>query len=198
MAVLPSCVPAVETGVSSRAGRRRFTVEYKTWVVQEAERLRGTGDVGALLRREGLRREFFGHERLVTTLYRAIMPDPVAVEFSGKLACIRNVAEMIRTTLNPNHPDISMLMEGISDVLDNSIAGMSIPETPGTLLELSKIDFDALAQRFKKSESKNTSLEVLKAAIRAQMAELIQQNKTRADYADKFEELIESYNFERI
>lgn len=54
MAVSSSSVPSVETGVSSRAGRRRFTVEYKTWVVQEAERLRGTGDVGALLRREGV------------------------------------------------------------------------------------------------------------------------------------------------
>lgn len=54
MAVSSSSVPAVETGVSSRVGRRRFTVEYKTWVVQEAARLRGTGDVGALLRREGL------------------------------------------------------------------------------------------------------------------------------------------------
>lgn len=54
MAVASSSVPVVETRVSSRAGRRRFTVEYKTQVVQEAERLRGTGDVGALLRREGL------------------------------------------------------------------------------------------------------------------------------------------------
>lgn len=54
MAVSSSGVPGEETGVSSRAGRRRFTVEYKTQVVQEAERLRGTGEVGALLRREGL------------------------------------------------------------------------------------------------------------------------------------------------
>lgn len=45
---------ATDTEVSARAGRRRFTIEYKTWVVQEAERLRGTGEVGALLRREGL------------------------------------------------------------------------------------------------------------------------------------------------
>lgn len=54
MAVASSSVPVAETGVSARASRRRFTVEYKTWIVQEAERLRGTGDVGALLRREGL------------------------------------------------------------------------------------------------------------------------------------------------
>ena len=54
MAVAADSVSVAETGVSSQPGRRRFTVEYKTSVVQEAERLRGTGDIGALLRREGL------------------------------------------------------------------------------------------------------------------------------------------------
>lgn len=43
-----------EIEVSARAGRRSFTIEYKTWVVQEAARLRGSGEIGALLRREGL------------------------------------------------------------------------------------------------------------------------------------------------
>src|SRR5207244_3579424 len=41
---------------------------------------------------------------------------------------------------------------------------------------------------------RNTDLEVLKAAIRAQLEKLIRLNKTRADFAEKFEELIESYN----
>ncbi len=54
MTVSSSSVPAEETRVSSRAGRRRFTVEYTTWLVQEAERLHGSGDIGALLRREGV------------------------------------------------------------------------------------------------------------------------------------------------
>jgi type I restriction enzyme R subunit len=35
---------------------------------------------------------------------------------------------------------------------------------------------------------------VLKAAIRAQLEKLIRLNKTRADFAEKLEELIESYN----
>lgn len=43
-----------EIEVSARAGRRSFTIEYKTWVVQEAARLRGSGEIGELLRREGL------------------------------------------------------------------------------------------------------------------------------------------------
>jgi type I restriction enzyme, R subunit len=35
---------------------------------------------------------------------------------------------------------------------------------------------------------------VLKAAIRAQLEKLIRLNRTRADFAEKFEALIESYN----
>jgi type I restriction enzyme R subunit len=61
-------------------------------------------------------------------------------------------------------------------------------------LDLSKINFEALAQRFKQSRHKNTDLEVLKVAIRAQLEKMIQLNRTRADFAEKFETLIESYN----
>jgi len=34
--------------------RRRFTAEYKLRVLREADRCKGTGEIGALLRREGL------------------------------------------------------------------------------------------------------------------------------------------------
>jgi len=54
--------------VAARASRRTFTREYKRRIVREAGEARGTGGVGALLRREGLysstlatwRREFEG------------------------------------------------------------------------------------------------------------------------------------------
>jgi len=59
---------------------------------------------------------------------------------------------------------------------------------------LSKIDFEALRKRFTESKHKNTDLEVLKAAIRAQLEKLIRLNKTRTDFRAKFEELLESYN----
>jgi len=162
---------------------------------QTMERLEQLGlAVEALIAPDGLRQEFFGHTRLVTTLFRAIMPDVAAVEFAGPVACINAIADSIRGKLNDKPADISMVMEGISEVLDYSIAGVSIPETPGTLLELSKIDFDALAKKFKQSQTKKTDVEMLKAAIRAKLTEMITVNKTRADYAEKFEELIELYN----
>ena len=40
--------------VSERAARRRFTAEYKLRVLRHADAGRGTGELGALLRREGL------------------------------------------------------------------------------------------------------------------------------------------------
>ncbi len=51
--VVPSpVVPDPEVG--ERAARRRFTAEYKLQVLREADRCAGVGEVGALLRREGL------------------------------------------------------------------------------------------------------------------------------------------------
>jgi transposase-like protein len=38
----------------SKAGRRRFTSDYKARIVQEADRCREAGEIGGLLRREGL------------------------------------------------------------------------------------------------------------------------------------------------
>lgn len=150
--------------------------------------------INALISPDSLRRDFYAHERLVSTLYRAVKPDPVALEFASRVACLAALAAAIRAKLNPNPPDISGVMVGISSLLDDSITGHEIREEGPPALDLSKINFEMLANRFKNSRHKNTDLEVLKAAIRAQLDRLIQLNKTRADFAEKFDELIESYN----
>jgi type I restriction enzyme R subunit len=85
-------------------------------------------------------------------------------------------------------------MGQINGLLDESITGHAISESGPPALDLSKINFEALAQRFKESKHKNTDLEVLKAAIRAQVEKMIQLNRTRTDFLEKFEALIESYN----
>jgi transposase len=45
---------APETEVSAKAMRRTFTKEYKLKVLDMADRCMGTGEIGKLLRREGL------------------------------------------------------------------------------------------------------------------------------------------------
>jgi type I restriction enzyme R subunit len=150
--------------------------------------------VNALISPDPLRREFLGHERLVSTLYNAVKPDPAALEFASRVACLAAIADAIRAKLNPNPADISSVMDDISKLLDTSITGVAMPSKAAPVMDLSKIDFEALRKRFKESKHKNTDLEVLKAAIHAQLERLIRLNKTRTDFQAKFEELIESYN----
>ena len=51
---LESSVAGREVEVSSKAQRRRFPLEYKRKILSEADRCREPGEIGALLRREGL------------------------------------------------------------------------------------------------------------------------------------------------
>ena len=159
------------------------------------ERLQAIADaLNALISPDPLRRDFFGHERLVSTLYKAVKPDPVALEFASRVACLATIAEAIRAKLNPNPTDISKVLGDINTLLDESITGHAIRDQGPLALDLSKINFEALASRFKQSKHKNTDLEMLKAAIRDKLEKMVELNRTRADFSEKFEELIESYN----
>lgn len=150
--------------------------------------------IEALIAPESLRREFFGHNQLVGTLYRAVKPDPAALEFAERVAGIATLAAAIRAKLSPNPPDISAILGQIGELLDESITGLAIRDEGPPAMDLSKINFQALAQRFQTSKHKNTDLEALKAAIRARIEKLVRLNRTRADFTEKFEALIESYN----
>jgi type I restriction enzyme R subunit len=170
-------------------------VEIEQLAVGSLELLQRIEDaLNALISPDPVRRDFFGHERLVATLYRAIKPDPAALEFAGRVACISTIADAIRVKINPKPTDISQVMGDINTLLDASITGMTIRDQGPPALDLSKINFEALASRFREAKHKNTDLELLKAAIRAQLERLIELNRTRTDFAEKFEEHIESYN----
>ena len=186
---------AIDAATTFCATRQVILPAIEQLTAGSLERLQRIDDaVNALISPDPLRREFFGHERIVTTLYGAVKPDPAALEFSGRVACLTAIADAIRAKLNPNPADITEVMGEIGKLLDSSITGVDMPAKPAPVMDLSKIDFAALAAKFKESKHKNTDLEVLKAAIRAELEKLIRLNKTRADFADKFEELIESYN----
>ena len=150
--------------------------------------------INSLIGPDPLRREFLHHEKFVNTLYRAVKPDPAAVEFLPRISGITTLAVAIRAKMSPNPPDIATILGQITGLLDESIAGLSIGESGPPPIDLSKINFESLAQRFQESKHRNTDLEALKAAIFAKLEKLIRLNRTRADFAEKFEALIESYN----
>jgi type I restriction enzyme R subunit len=186
---------AVDAATAFCAGHGVALAAIEELAAGSLERLQAIEDaINALIAPDSVRRDLCGHERLVVTLLGAVKPDPAALEFALRVASIGAIAEAIRATLNPNPVDISQVMGGIGALLDESITGIAIREEGPPPLDLSRIDFEALAARFRASRHKNTDLEVLKAAIGAQLEKLIRLNRTRADFAEKFEALIESYN----
>jgi len=151
--------------------------------------------VDALISPDGVRNDYLSRQRLVQTLYTALKPDRTAVEFSGINALLALLAAAIRERLNPDGPpDISVVMADITQLLDASITGVAIQQRGLPPMDLSQIDFQALAEKFKQSKRKNIDLETLKAQIVARLNRLVQLNPTRTDFLVKFEELIATYN----
>lgn len=163
--------------------------------MEDGQRLRALEDaVEALIAPESLRREFFAHEKLVSTLYNAVKPDPVVLTYADRVAGILGLAAAVRSQLSPHPPDLREVLAQISGLLDESIAGLTIREEGPPPIDLSRINFEALAERFGTSKHKNTDIEALKAAIRARVERLVRLNRTRTNFADTFEALIASYN----
>ncbi len=146
--------------------------------------------VDRLIAPDPVRKDFLAHERLVHAPYQAVKPDPVVTEFAARVACLAVIGAEIRQRTNPGPPAISAVMFQINNLLDASIEadGFRIPtvrEQPGPpygVIDISAIDFAALAKRFEKSQRKNVEIERLKLAVRAQLEKMVQANPTRVDY----------------
>ena len=81
----------LNTEVVAKAKRRRFTAAEKLRVLREAEACRGSGEIGALLRREGLyssylttwrRQQELGELEGLSPQKREPKPDPQAIELA--------------------------------------------------------------------------------------------------------------------
>ncbi len=158
--------------------------------------------VNALISPDELRKQFLAHEKLVRALYQAVKPDKVAIEFAPMCSLLATLAFTIKTQTGEGEtPDFTPIMGKLNDLLDESIGaeGFTIAEGQAGarhgVIDLSKINFEALAKKFKESKQKNLDIEKLKAAIRATMDKIVHMHRAlRTDYQQKFEELIADYN----
>ncbi|MFN9594172.1 MAG: type I restriction endonuclease subunit R, partial [Pirellulaceae bacterium] len=120
---------AIAEVTSFCAGHGVDLAAMETLPVVGMERLAAIEDaIDSLIGPDAVRREFLGLEKFVSTLYRAVKPDPAAVEFSMRVAGIVTLAGAIRERLNPNSPDISTILQQIGGLLDDSITGLTIRE----------------------------------------------------------------------
>ena len=160
------------------------------------ERIRLITDaVDRILVNDETKRDYLQRAGHISRLYKAILPDAAANDFSGICALINIIALKIKN-LTPS-ADTSDVMEAIEDLLDRSIVptGYMIHEGAETdpIVDLSQIDFDQLRERFK-TQHKQIEAEKLRGSINRKLSELVRLNKTRIDYQERFEQMITEYN----
>lgn len=82
----------------------------------------------------------------------------------------------------------------MAELLDDSITAVEyVIREPNQLVNLSQIDFEALKSRFEQGR-KRTEAEQLKGAITSQLKRIVRLNKSRLNYWERFQQLIDEYN----
>jgi type I restriction enzyme R subunit len=155
--------------------------------------------VEALVASEEIKRRYQDLANTVQRLYKAVLPDPRARELAAEVAPVQVIAVKIRA-LTPS-ADISQVMLQVEALLDQSVAteGYIIGRQPDApfpeehRIDLSKIDFEKLAQKFKTGR-KRTLNEKLKGIVAQKLMLMVRLNRTRMDYLERFQAMIDAYN----
>jgi len=158
------------------------------------------GAVEVLVYPDDDRKEYLRQTDLVVRIHKAVMPDPVAHQFDGTRSVLVTIANNLRTP--PKEVDISEVMQAVNELLDRSIAtegyvipastGEAVREGPATV-DLSQFDFDALKKLIRRGKQR-TVIEKLRAAIEGRLHACIALNRTRLDYLERFQKMIDDYN----
>jgi type I restriction enzyme, R subunit len=164
--------------------------------------------VEAILVSEETKKLYFALSANVTRFYKAILPDTVANEFSKTQTLLEKLALKICQELPET--DISEVIDEVENLLDESIVAgeqypalngqglrslreFIIPEHPRQLIDLSQLNLEQLEQKFK-TGYKHTEAEKLKGTIKQKLDQMVEFNKTRLNYFEKYQKMIEKYN----
>ncbi len=155
--------------------------------------------VETFLADEELRLIVVSASRRARKLFKAILPDPSAAAFQPTVAVIRVLAERVQDAGRPERTDIAAIADAVDALLDRSVGAEEYliraaaeGVDPDPLIDLSQIDFDALAARF--AGRKRSETDRLASLLRDRAVGAARRNPTRFDLVERIEELIAEYN----
>ena len=167
--------------------------------IQEAtgfdrERLKDDA-VAAFVVNDETRRRYVLLAGNVDRLFKSLLPDVDANEFAAICKVFAVIAAKIRADIPI--PDISDVMDEVSTLLDYSIATQGYiikpSATTANYIDLSQIDFDALRTKFDKGR-KTTEAQKLRGTIAQKLTRMVRLNRTRIDFLQEFQKMIDEYN----
>jgi type I restriction enzyme R subunit len=134
--------------------------------------------------------------------YNAILPSREIQEtYEKRVALLVEIARILYSFKEPT--DVSNIMEDIRNLMSASVATKDyvvrkVTESSGKYIlperiDLSKIDYQALAEDFK-AGSQAIKYERLRGKIASKVQYMLNRNKKRINYQEEFERMIEEYN----
>jgi type I restriction enzyme R subunit len=147
--------------------------------------------VAAVLVNDDTKRKYHLLTEDVVRMVKAVKPDPAVNEFLPLCVLLAVIDETIRS--KNKAADISSVMADVEQVLDKSIAAEGYVIEAEKPLDLSKLDVEKLRAKFEKGR-RRIEAEKLRGAVNGKLEQMIKFNRTRMDYLDKFQKMIEEYN----
>jgi type I restriction enzyme R subunit len=137
---------------------------------------------------------FLTRAALLDRLYKAILPDTRANEFSRVRAVAKFLADGIAAYTE--RPDLTGVLGRVEQLLDESVAAQEylIPQSQtDPLFDLAAVDWKALEEAFKQGRPR-TAAQRLRSLLSARITALVRLNPARVDLAERVERLVDEYN----
>jgi len=143
------------------------------------------------------------YENTITSLFEACKPEIIGNPVVRSVAVFQYLRGVVDAIIEQK--DIDAVSVRISELLDESVVvdgstdlQQSKPEfvikQSGKTWDLSKLDFEKLAAEFKEVNYKNIEIADLRAFLQEKLDQMMQQNATRSDFAQRLQEIIDTYN----
>lgn len=156
-----------------------------------------------LLGNDDWRKSFAVYENTISGLYEACKPEILGMPIVRTVAVFQYLRGVIDSIVQ--QADIDEVARRISELLDESLvvsdddrvgndpaSGYIVQK--GKTWDLSKIDFEQLNRDFEQTPHKNIEIADLRAFIEHKLEQMIEQNTTRVDFAQRLQAIIDAYN----
>jgi type I restriction enzyme R subunit len=137
---------------------------------------------------------FLFRAALVDRLYKAILPDTRANEFSRLRAVAKFLADGIAAYTE--RADVFSILGRVHQLLDESVAAQEylIPDADvESLFDLGAVDWAGLEEAFNEGRPR-TAAQRLRSLLSARINALVRLNPARVDLVERFEKLVADYN----
>jgi type I restriction enzyme R subunit len=158
-----------------------------------------------LLSLDEWRKSFYVYDNTVSGLYEACKPEIFKQAPRPLIAVIQYLRGVI--DMHVEQADIDAVCQKIAELLDESVVvdnaeKFAVKEhqaeyqivQQGKVWDLSKLNFDKLKEEFKEAKYKHIEIAEMRAFIEDKLRQMMEQNHTRVDFAQKLQAIIDQYN----